>query len=243
MSLKLRILVFMTDNRKIEGPFETATYNSLTAAINYEYCKQNNYDFIYYRTYLANKNSKDLYNCVDPNTKELRHASWSKLLTTKAVLEMDYDYVVYIDTDCIFKGVHINKTIEDYIEPYKDKDVIFLDSQPWYCNLPCAGFYICKVNTNTKMFINEWYNTNFPENNTGHFWEQSSLWNIYTKYNIAIVDEMMFFEEHGQMLRHINSGTHTTHRIPYFQYFIISHEIDFETNLKKIKYIDFDTSS
>ena len=50
-----RILVFMSDNRKLHGSLAGADYNSLVAAINYEYCKKHGYDFIYYRPYLNNK--------------------------------------------------------------------------------------------------------------------------------------------------------------------------------------------
>ena len=48
----MHILVFMSDNRKLDKNIRSAEYNSLAAAINYEYCKKYNYDFIYYRPYL-----------------------------------------------------------------------------------------------------------------------------------------------------------------------------------------------
>jgi hypothetical protein len=44
----MRILVFMSDNRSIDPDIEKASYNSLVASINYEYCKKHKYDFLYY---------------------------------------------------------------------------------------------------------------------------------------------------------------------------------------------------
>ena len=73
----------MSDNRNLEMDFKEAKYNSLAASINYEYSKKHNYDFIYYRPYLKDEENFNLTNCVDPNNiTDLRHASWSKLLST-----------------------------------------------------------------------------------------------------------------------------------------------------------------
>ena len=103
----MKICVFMSDNRLLSNDINNANYNSLTASINYEYCKKYNYNFLYYRPYLDNKEIIDLYNCPDPNSSELRHAAWSKLLSTQLALQLDYDYIVYIDSDCIFTPLHI----------------------------------------------------------------------------------------------------------------------------------------
>ena len=84
----MKICVFMSDNRKLSTDRETADYNSLSAVINYEYCKKHNYDFIYYRPYLYNENEITLNNCIDPNTKLFRHPSWSKILSTKLAFKL-----------------------------------------------------------------------------------------------------------------------------------------------------------
>lgn len=233
----MKILVFMSDNRILEKNIETANYNSLTASINYEYCKNHNYDFIYYRPYLDDINNIVLNNCIDPNTNTERHAAWSKLLSTKLALQLNYDYIVYIDSDCIFKNWNIY--IEYIIKIGINNDIIFFNNQPWNLNLPCSGFYICKNNLNTKKFLNDWYNTNISQNNISHAWEQNSLWAILSNYNIGLVDSLMFFEEDNQFLRHIGS-CNSTDRIPYFQNFIKLKNINY-SNISEIISINYDT--
>jgi hypothetical protein len=236
----MRILVFLSDNRHLSTTLEKANYNSLSACINYEYCKHHGYDFIYYRPYLSDKDTSNLLNCRDPTTKELRHASWSKLLSTRLALQLDYDYVVYIDSDCIFKD--FNQSLEEFIKPYSDKDIITLNNKPWSHTLPCAGFYISKVNNTMKELFIDWYKAHIPELNTKHIWEQEALNRIHMNYNIAIVDSWMFEEKEHQFLRHV-CHVESYNRMPYFSLFIKSKHIDYEANIRDIKVINFDTES
>lgn len=237
-----RILVCMSDNRNLEKSFLDADYNSLVASINYEYCKTHKYDFVYYRPYFMKKDETKLRNCIHPITKNVRHASWSKLLSTSLALQMEYDYVVYIDSDCIFKD--FSQSLEEFLKPYSDKDILFLNNKPWGDTLPCAGFYICKVNEHTRCFIQDWYNYNIPEKDTTHAWEQDALWEIIRlprKCTIGIIDSWMFRETDQQFLRHIGS-LEGSNRIPYFASFVQSKHIMYEKNIHEIQCIEFDTN-
>lgn len=250
----MKILVFMSDNRKLDTSMETAEYHSLAASINSHYCKQHGYDFVYYHPYLYKKygpthktmktvsleqkgivQDKYLYNCFDPITKEPRHAAWSKLLSTQRALQLPYDYVVYIDSDCIFKK---DQSIEEFIRPYK-KDILFLNDKPSHIDKPCSGFYILKNTPATKKFVKDWYHVQMPEKNKEHAWEQSALVSIYKNYDVQLIDEWMFKEKRGQMLRHICSFDGKD-RIPYFKAFMKKHKIPFATD---IKIIPFSTKS
>lgn len=233
----MKICVFMSDNRPLVPNFERADYNSLAASINYEYCKVYGYDFIYYRPYLKDPNVTVLYNCLDPNGEE-RHASWSKLLSTTKVLEESYDYVVYIDSDCIFRNFSIS--LETFITPYANKDMIFLNNKPWGDNLPCAGFYVCKVGDRVREVVRRWYGTSLPAKNKQHAWEQDVLWKIRGSIDYALVDSWMFREERGQMLRHI--GSHEGfNRTPYFKNVVRSNDMKYAENIKNIRVVEFDT--
>ncbi len=183
--------------------------------------------------------SVKLNNCLDPNSGNERHSSWSKLLSTRKVLHMNYDYVIYIDSDCIFK---------DFIQPLEsllipDKDVTFFNNNPWNKDKPCAGFYICKVQNSTKKFIDDWYNFTMPTRDVEHAWEQDALWEIYQKYNIGIIDAWMFEERKGQFLRHVSSYNESEVRMPYFSKFIDDNNINFEINIVEINIIDYDTAA
>jgi len=216
----------------------TAQYNSLAAAINYEYCKIHGYNFTYYRPYLDNKDEINLINCVNPVTGNGRHASWSKLLSTKVALQLDYDYVVYIDSDCIFKD--FNQKLEEFIQPYTGKDILFLNNKPWGDTMPCAGFYICKINEYVKQFVLNWYNYNIPRDDMNHAWEQNALWVIFRDYNIGVIDSWMFQEKDEQFLRHVCS-CESKNRLPYFTSFIQAKNINYERNINEINVITFDT--
>jgi hypothetical protein len=131
--------------------------------------------------------------------------------------------------------------MESFIEPHADKDMIFLNNKPWGDNLPCSGFYICKVGDSAKESMKRWYGANFPAKNKKHPWEQDALWNMYKSMNIAIVDIWMFKEESGQMLRHI--GSHEGfNRTPYFKNVIRANSIKYTENIKYITVVDYDTA-
>ena len=228
----------MSDNRNLEKYINKAEYNSLVASINYEYCKAHNYDFLYYRPYLVNKTDITILNCKNPITSNLRHSAWSKLLSTKLALQLDYDYVVYIDSDCIFKD--FNQSLEQFMNPYLDKDILFLNNKPWGDNMPCSGFYICKVNKYTQKFLHDWYNVNIPEKDIDHTWEQDALWKIFENYNVTIIDSWMFQEKEHQFLRHVASHE-KNNRLSYFSSFIKSKNIYYEKNINDIVIVEFDT--
>lgn len=235
----MRILVFMSDNRILSSDYNNANYNSLAACINYSYCIKNNYEFIYYRPYLNDKNNVVLNNCIDPNTNLTRHCAWAKILSAKLALEHDYDYIVYIDSDCIFKD--FNKTIESLITPHTD-NIIFLNDNPCHSDKPNSGFFICRNCPESSSFLNDWYNVNIPDKNIIHSWEQAGLWTIFNNYNITIIDDWMLVERKGQFLRHIYHAENKI-RIPYFKNFINIHHINYDDNILKIKYIDYNTST
>lgn len=187
---------------------------------------------------MNNINETPLYNCIDPTTQETRHASWSKLLATQHAIDLGYDYIVYIDSDCIFRD--FNTSLETFIEQSPKKDIVFLNNKPWYSNLPCAGFYISKVCPIMKTFFKDWYATNIPRKNKYHDWEQEALWMIYKNYDVGIVDQWMFREETGQFLRHIGN-VEKEKRQPYFQMIIKTLAIDYSTTISTISSIDFNT--
>ena len=233
----MKILVFMSDNR----PVLSESYVSYVAAINFEYCKKYGYDFTYYCPYLKDKQATTLYNCIDPNTMEKRHAAWSKLLSTQLALTRSYDYIVYIDSDCIFRDFSIS--LEQFLAPYLDRDFVFTNDQPHNPMKPNTGFFACKVNERTKQNIRDWYNCNTPEHNTHHAYEQDGLWKILHTFSMHLVDMWVFYET-CSFLYHICSFANDE-RLPYFSKFIETSGIDYTKNITTIHQshmIEFDTS-
>lgn len=217
----MKILVVMSDNRALDPNPDTALYNSFTAAINWTYCKKHGYDFRYYQPTNPNAPSTVL-NTFDPNSLQLRHCAWAKLLVVLKALQELYDYIVYIDSDCVFKNHDIK--IEDIILKHKSTpwNVLFFNNSPWTPQYPCSGFMVCKRSPNTIAFLHKWFTHKISSDtaslwnqllaSTGHFWdlgthwEQDTLWLVLvnTNYNVCIdEDEVMFDEKQGQFLRHI----------------------------------------
>lgn len=234
----MKILIFMSDNRPLSSDFTKSEYNSLVAAINYTYCKKYGYDFLYYRPYLNKTDTTSVFNCLDPKTKELRHASWSKLLATCLAIDLGYDSIVYIDSDCIFKD--FDTSLETFIKPSPEKTLVFLNNKPVGKDKPCAGFYYAKVCKEVRDFVKEWYDVDLPLKNKHHAWEQDALWFLGTRPFIGIIDSWMFQEEKGQYLRHISSFDNVS-RVPYFKKFLTDKNINFSETISEIKVVEFET--
>lgn len=240
-----KIAVIMSDNRGLETDLEKAAYNSLSTCINYNYCKVNGYDFFYYQPFYKEVNSDILYNCLDPKSKEFRHPSWSKLLSISKLLEQDYRYVVYIDTDAVFRTLDYN--LETFIVKHlTNNDFIFFDNTPDLDNIgpqgaACAGFFVIKNNEVTKKNIKDWYNVDLPQFNITPFFEQYGLWwEMIHKIKASIVAEHHFHEKEGQLIRHMHSGIQGE-RVPYFTNLIKSLNLDLKSNAE-VNWIKLDTS-
>jgi hypothetical protein len=249
----MKILVCMSDNRRLDGDLGTADYNSLVAAINASYCKAQGYDFRYYRPYLNDRAEEPLFNCLDPHSGAPRHASWSKLLSMQKALGQDYDYVVYIDSDCIFKDW--SQRLEGMIRPHASSDILVASDAPFHPGFPCAGFFILKVGSVSRQFLKDWYGVDMPRRNKGRYWEQSALWSLRpqdrggrsffkTYPGLTVIDNCNFFKEGGpdQFLRHIASFQ-KARRIPYFRDFIAAKGISFAAAIKGISVVEFSTVS
>jgi len=233
----MKILVIMSDNRKLSEKFDPNSFWSNTVYINKNYCDKFGYDFKYVNPYYK-ENTHSLYSCIDKNTNEMRHSSWSKLPIVLNNLNRKYSHIVYIDTDCIFKNFTI--PLEDKIQQYNDSPFIFQSNAPWHPGLPCAGFFICKNTLENRNFLKSWYLYQMPTSydspewqNTlkmakkfypydwppGKHWEQDALWSLIAnnkckKVTIDIT-EVAFIEKELQFLRHVNSY-HNKSRNGYF---------------------------
>ena len=262
----MSILVFMSDNRPVTTDFSNAEYNSLAAVINYIYCKKHGYEFVYHQSYFKTVEPLQLNTCVDINGAS-RHASWAKLLSALELAKGVYDYIVYLDSDCIFKDHAC--TIENYINN-STKDIFFvtnfMNGNPHGIPLPGAGFFIFKVNDISRDFIRKWYEFDIKERNENLFWEQDALWllmyNLPSDTNmlneiyqckvpnrplnshIEVIDDITFIEKEGQFLLHICHVV-AQHRKPYFSNYIIKNNFNYTesaTGLLENCFKQFDTS-
>ncbi len=215
----------MVDNRDLIDEFESANYVSLAVAINYLYSKKYGYDFLYYKT----KNIREIENTKNSavafnyTLKQYRGAPWAKLPASYNALKKNYDLIVYIDSDCVFRNFSLSVT--DFIAKTKNihgnvesKDFVFLNNKPWHTNRPCSGFYIIKPSEASEHLLRTWWNLPNEKYNFKHDYEQRSLFLIFKDFDdtIEIKDQWMFKPAPHQYLRHI--GSHEGEkRVPTFK--------------------------
>jgi hypothetical protein len=227
------ILVLMVDNRQLSNEYNMNNYWSNTVYINKIYCNKYGYDFKFVNPYYK-VNTNNLYSCIDINTNELQHGAWARIPVILHYLNNSYKYkyIVYIDSDCIFRNFNIS--IEDKINQYIDSTLIFQSNSPWNPILPCSGFFICKNTIENITFLKTWYTykkpiykskewqatltmaktTNNYDWHPGKHWDQDILWvlivnNLYNKEQCKIsidTTEVGLMEKTGQYLRHISTG-------------------------------------
>jgi hypothetical protein len=269
----MKFAVLISDNRGLDANKETCQYNSCTAYINAAYCIAHGYDFYYVQPYLDTIDETNLYVCVDPNTHEKRHASWAKLLSTLLLMTKSskvYDYVVCIDSDCVFKNFHTR--LETIVDKHPDADMIVANNGPYHPHLPCCGFFICKNTEWTQAFVKAWYCYKAPASDSaewkevhtkacmvyptplfpvGTYWEQDSMWLLLQDPDIAshiqlMNEQMMFDEDKDQYLLHV-SHERDKSRKAYFMGYVEHLEgltkQSFQTVLSHIPRVKFCTSS
>jgi hypothetical protein len=254
----------MSDNRFLNYDFKKAEYNSLVAVINKTYCLKHNYDFVYYRSYLDDAKSVNLDNNKDPITGKPRHAAWCKIQSAylalyEALQSKTYDYIVYIDSDCIFKN--FNKSLEEFIEPYSN-DILISNDYPFNKMKACTGFFVCKVNNNSLNFLKDWFNYDFKGRPNPSYWEQGALWLLYEegKYDIKLFHNEDYFNDRpDQYLRHVatfvsinlaensekkdDKNREKVGRNNYFKFFIEDRQIDYISTVNNITVVDYNTNS
>ena len=112
-----KIVILLNDNRELQSDSFDFHYFQLVSFINYRYSITNNYDFIYYRPVLSKFNLNYSNNFIFSSQRcEHRSVHWSKLLSVLHCIESRrYSYIVYIDSDCIFKDFSSSFLFKNFV--------------------------------------------------------------------------------------------------------------------------------
>ena len=89
------------DRHVLTGEPAFRSYPSLAYEINRIFCERRSWDFRYERYQLPSRPWGRL-SAFAHKARQHRAASWVKLLAVLKVLDLGYDFVVWIDSDCIF---------------------------------------------------------------------------------------------------------------------------------------------
>jgi hypothetical protein len=229
MSRLAKVCVVMGDDRHVlTGEPAFRSYPSLAYEINRLFCESRSWDFRYERYQLPSRPWGRL-SAFAHKPRQHRAASWIKLLAVYKVLELGYDFVVWIDSDCIFYDHDANW--DSILENFDQSDLQFLSwvDRPFFTDQFCAGFFVVRNSDIVRrMLVDLWNDPS--EYSWKHVFEQSAL-NRFFKSKPSewslIIDEPMFqLEEPSQKLLHIASFDHEQ-RVPTFQSWFVKNKKSF----------------
>jgi hypothetical protein len=241
-----KIIVITSDNREIilDKKLKEFKYYEFSFIINSVYCykKKINFKYLKIKDIYSNIffNSKDTISSYSSIAKNTRSASWTKLLCIYSYLKKNYDYIIYMDSDCIFynQKLSLNKLISK-IKKEKKLGLLYSD-KPWNCNLPNAGFMILRNSKYTKKLIKFWWNSKDYLNSHKHPYEQKKLHEFWASNTLNIKKNIIFIKKNissiktnKNLIYHITSNYKNRENI--FKKFIKEKKININYERKKIQ--------
>jgi hypothetical protein len=208
----------MGDDRPvITGDKARHSYSSLAFEINRRFCENKGWDFRY-EQYLLPKRPWGVWQGFSRTVGDHRAPTWIKLIAVHRVLGMGYDYVIWIDSDCIF--YNHDRSWESILTQFTNPELHLIGwlDKPFHTNKFCAGFFIVKnAEAVKKMFERIWlssskYSWAFPYEQ----YELNSFLSQSPENFYVFLDEPMFeLESSDQFLLHV-AGFEHQNRVPKF---------------------------
>jgi hypothetical protein len=237
-----KIAIITSDNRDVKFNNKKNNYVELSALINLNYAIRNKCDFFFFKiiddfniNYLNKKETLSSYSRL---ARSCKAASWVKLLTIYNALNLNYEYIIYLDSDCIFNNQKIN--INQIIRLLKKKQMLFYSDKPWKVDLPNCGFILLKNSYFNKSFIKSWWQT-FSLKNLTHpyeqFWLQKFWLNnskLVKKKIILLPDEICRLKNNKQFIFHMTSDF-AKKRDHFFTNYTYKNKLNINFLKKKIK--------
>lgn len=146
-----------------------------------------------------------------------RAPAWGKLLALRHGLELNYERVVYIDSDAIFAASQTS--LEAFLQmssgsPTQSQSptLIVFSNFPWTYVDANSGFMIWHNSARARALLDAWWNVDAGRYNLSHDWEQHGL-NAHLlregadgyRQQITILPDVCLLEQKGQFVRHITS--------------------------------------
>lgn len=218
MVTKSKVCVVMGDDRAvITGDRAKNSYSSLAYEINRRFCEKNGWDFRYER-YVLPKRPWGVWQGYSRVACEHRAPTWIKLLAVHSSLQRDYDYVIWIDSDCIF--YNHDRSWDSILGKFSDPllHLIGWMDKPFHADKFCAGFFIVRNSQEVRnMLKTVWLSSSrfswaFP-------YEQHELNAFLAKSSSSFslfLDEPMFeLKSPNQYVLHVAGFEHQK-RVPSF---------------------------
>jgi hypothetical protein len=225
MDAPRRICVVMGDTRPVYGDERAwSSYPSLTFAINERFARQCGWDFRYEQYQIAEMPWGKL-EAYSTAAGQHRAPTWVKLMAVDQALELGYEAVLWIDTDCIFYNHAADWS--DILVQLSTHNFVGWADKPFNDNDLCAGFFAVRNRPEVRNLLKAlWLKPSMFH--WKQFHEQTELNAFFRRSGpewLWLIDEPMFsLESESQRLYHIASFD-TLLRIPKFTEWLVSRNL------------------
>lgn len=176
-----------------------------------------------------------------------RAPAWGKLLAVREGLLLEYDRVIYIDSDAIFaaQNVRVETFLREFRRPGSETPILtVLSNFPWMNIEANAGFMIWENSDEAKQLLETWWNLDVGRHNLDRQWDQEGLTghllregkNDY-RSRIAILPEVSLLEKNGQFVRHV-TAPHGWERLPRMRLGLRQYGIDASRYARLVRELD-----
>lgn len=218
-----KIVALTSDNRKLNFN-KKLRYIEYCALINKSYFLNYNIDFFFVKIDdTLNSNLVPKKDCISGYARGAlspKAASWTKLLAIYDFFSSKYDYILYLDSDCIVNNHKIKPNL--LIKNLQNKQALFYSDRPWNKKLPNCGLMLMRNSNYNKIFIRNWWNT-FSKKNLSHPYEQYWFQNFWkknkkeVKKNFKLLNENICrLESDKQFIFHITSDFRSKNNNNFF---------------------------
>jgi hypothetical protein len=217
-SARKRVCVVMGDDRPVvPGEAARRSYPSLAYEINRRFCADRGWDFRYEQYRLPRRPWGKL-SAYSTAARQHRGASWVKILAILRALDLGYELVIWIDSDCIF--YRHDADWSDFLDLFRRPDLQFAAwvDRPYHLDQPCCGFFALRNSQRARSMLETIWGTP-AESATRHPYEQDEFVRFLKAHPPSwhhLVDEPMFrLEDPRQRLLHLANFSNSL-RIPEF---------------------------
>ena len=161
------------DRAVITGEHAKNSYSSLAYEINRLFCEKKGWDFRYEK-YALPQRPWGVWQGYSREASEHRAPTWIKLLAVHSALQRNHDYVIWIDSDCIFYNHDRSwdAILGEFSNPMLHL-IGWLDN-PFHSDKFCAGFFIVRNSWRSEIC---WKPFGLPlQNFPGHSLMNSTHW-------------------------------------------------------------------
>jgi hypothetical protein len=212
------VCVVMGDDRPIAvGEAARRSYCSLAYEINRRFCEEKGWDFRYEQYRLPARPWGKL-SAYCTAARQHRGASWVKILAILRALDLGYQLVIWVDSDCIFHRHDADWT--DFLGLFDRRELQLAGwpDRPFHDDQVCCGFFAVRNSPQVREMLTEIW-TQPSKSHSSHPYEQDAFVH-YLRGKPSnwhhLVDEAMFhLEKPDQRILHLASFSHHL-RIPEF---------------------------